>query len=161
MSELEKVRIGQGELGKVVVFRLGPGCDLLKSLEEIVKRENIQSGLVISGAGSLSQVTLRNVRLFPDEFPIQDRNRIYTPKKEPLELLSLAGNIARKDGEVSIHCHVTVSSGLDDGGAYGGHLIEGCLVFSYCEVVIAEITGLKMKRNIDPETRGPELFFEP
>ena len=161
MSESEKIRIGKGTLGKVVAFRLGPGCDLMKSIEEIAKKENIQSGLVLSGAGSLSQVTLRNVRLFPDEFPVMDRNRIYTPKKEPLELLSLSGNISRRDGEIHVHCHITISSGLDNSRAYGGHLIEGCLIFSYCEVIIAEITGLEMKRDIDPETRGPELFFEP
>lgn len=161
MSELEKVRIGKGALGKVVAFRLGPGCDLMKSIEEIAKKENIQSGLVLSGAGSLSQVTLRNVRLFPDEFPVMDRNRIYTPKKEPLELLSLSGNISKRDSEIHVHCHITISSGLDDGRAYGGHLIEGCLIFSYCEVIIAEITGLELKRDIDPETHGPELFFEP
>jgi len=161
MSELEKVRIGKGALGKVVAFRLGPGCDLMKSIEEIAKKENIQSGLVLSGAGSLSQVTLRNVRLFPDEFPVMDRNRIYTPKKEPLELLSLSGNISKRDGEIHVHCHITISSGLDDGRAYGGHLVEGCLILSYCEIIIAEITGLEMKRDIDPETRGPELFFEP
>ena len=161
MSELKKIRIGKGALGKVVAFRLGPGCDLMKSIVEIAKKENIQSGLVLSGAGSLSQVTLRNVRLFPDEFPIMDRNRIYTPKKEPLELLSLSGNISKRDGEIHVHCHVTISSGLDDGRAYGGHLVEGCLILSYCEVIIAEITGLEMKRDIDPETRVPELFFEP
>jgi len=159
MDDLAKIRIGRGNLGKVVAFRLGPGCNLMKSLEEIVKRENIQSGLVLSGAGSLRRVTLRNVRLFPDEFPVMDRNRIYTPKKEPLELLSLSGNIARKDGEVYIHCHITISSGLDDGRAYGGHLTEDCEVFSYCEIVIAEITGLEMKRDTDPETHGQELFF--
>lgn len=161
MSELEKIRTGKGSLGKVVAIRLGPGCDLMKSLEEIVKRENIPSGLILSGAGSLSQVTLRNTRFFPDEFPVMDRYRIYTPKKEPLELLSLSGNISRKDGEIHFHCHITVSSGLDDGRAYGGHLIEGCEIFSFCEVIIAEITGLEMERNIDPETGALELYFEP
>ena len=161
MSELEKIRTGKGNLGKVVAIRLGPGCDLMKSLEEIVKREKIQSGLVFSGAGSLRQVTLRNVRLFPDKFPVIDRYRIYTPKKEPLELLSLSGNISKKDDEVHVHCHITVSSGLDDGRAYGGHLIEGCEVFSYGEIIIGEITGLEMKRNIDPETGALELYFEP
>ncbi len=160
MSELAKARIGHGALSRVVAFRLGPGTDLLKALIEIVQQENIESGLVLSGAGSLSQVTLRNVRLFPENFPIQDRNRIYTPKKEPLELLSLTGNIARRDGEVSIHGHITISSGLDDGLAYGGHLIEGCTVFTYCEVAIAELTGLRMKRQTDAETQGPELYFE-
>lgn len=150
-----------GGLGKVVVMRLGPGCDLKESLEEVAKKESIQSGVILSGAGSLGQVTLRNVRLFPDEFPIMDRNRIFTPKKEPLELLSLSGNISKQDDEVRIHCHVTVSSGLEDGRAYGGHLIEGCMVFSTCEVIIAEITGLRMKRNTDPETRVLELYLEP
>ena len=161
MSELENIRMSKGGLGKVVVMRLAPGCDLMKSLEEITERENLRSGVVLSGAGSLRQVTLRNVRSFPDEFPIMDRNRIYTPKKEPLELLSLSGNISRKDGEAFVHCHVTVSSGLDDGRAYGGHLTEGCVVFSTCEVIIAEITGLEMKRNIDAETRVLELYLEP
>jgi len=161
MSELENIRISRGELGRVMVMRLAPGCDLIKSLEEIAERENLRSAVVLSGAASLRQVTLRNVRLFPDGFPITDRYRIYTPKKEPLELLSLSGNISRKDGEVHIHCHATVSSGLEDGRAYGGHLVEGCVVFSTCEVVIAEITGLEMKRSIDPETHALELYFEP
>ena len=156
-----KIRMKKGGLGRVVVMRLGPGCDLKKSLEEIARSENIRSGVILSGVGSLSQVTLRNVRLFPDEFPIMDRNRIYTPKKEPLELLSLSGNISKHEDEVHIHCHVTVSSGLDDGRAYGGHLIDGCLAFSTCEVIITEITDLEMKRNIDPETRVLELYLEP
>jgi len=160
MSELEKIRMSEGTLGKLVVMRLGPGCDIMKSLAEIAKRKSFRSGVVLSGAGSLSQVTLRNVRLFPDEFPITDQNRVYTPKKEPLEVLSLSGNISQRDGEVHVHCHITVSSGLDDGQAYGGHLTEGCIVLSYCEIVIAEITDLEMKRDIDPETRALELYFE-
>jgi len=159
MSDWDRIRIGRGNLGRVIAFRLGPGLNLLQSLEEIARRENIGSGVILSGAGSLRQVTLRNVRLFPDKFPVMDRNRIYTLKKEPLELLSLSGNIAKKGDEVYIHCHITVSSGLDDGRAYGGHLIEDCEVFSYCEIVIAEITGLEMKRETDPETQGLELFF--
>ncbi len=160
MSELKKVRMAEGVLGRVVAIRLGPGDDVIKSLEEIARQKNIKSGVVLSGAGVLSQVTLRNVRLFPEEFPVQDRNRIYTPKKEPMEVLSLAGNISRRDGEVHIHCHITVSSGLEDGRAYGGHLIEGCIVLAYCEIIIAEITGLEIKRRTDPETKGPEIFFD-
>lgn len=152
--------MAEGALGRVVAIRLGPGDDVIKSLAEIVRQKNIKSGVVLSGAGVLSQVTLRNVRLFPEEFPVQDRNRIYTPKKEPLEVLSLSGNISRRDGEVHIHCHITVSSGLEDGRAYGGHLIEGCIVLAYCEIIIAEITGMEIKRRTDPETKGPELFFD-
>ena len=160
MSELEKIRMSQGALGRVMAIRLGPGCDLLKSLERIAKRENLRSAVILSAAGSLSQVTLRNVRLFPEEFPIVDRNRIYTPKKEPLELLSLSGNVAMSDGETYVHCHVTVSSGLDNGQAYGGHLTEGCVILSFCEVIIVEVEGFEMKRGADPETGALELYFE-
>jgi len=160
VSELKKVRMAEGALGRVIAIRLGPGDDVIKSLEEIARQKNIKSGVILSGAGVLSQVTLRNVRLFPDEFPVQDRNRIYTPKKEPLEVLSLSGNISRRDGEVHIHCHITVSSGLEDGRAHGGHLIEGCIVLAYCEIIIAEITRMEIKRRTDPETKGPELFFD-
>ncbi len=160
MKEFEKIRMSEGKLGRLVVMRLGPGCDVMKSLEESARKNNFRSGVILSGAGSLSQITLRNVRLFPDKFPITDRNRIYTPKKEPLEVLSLTGNIANKDGEVHMHCHITISSGLDDGRAYGGHLLEGCIVLSYCEIVLAEIIDVEMKRNIDPETQALELYFE-
>jgi predicted DNA-binding protein with PD1-like motif len=152
--------MAKGGLGAVWVARLPPGADILASLVQIAEKENIAAGLIISGAGSLSQVTLRNVRLFPDKLPIVDRNRIYTPKKEPMEMLALSGNIARKDGKVFIHGHITVSSGLSDGMAYGGHLIEGCIVLTTAEVAIAAVTGIQMKRNIDPETQVPELFFE-
>ena len=65
------------------------------------------------------------------------------PKDEPLELLSLSGNIARRDdGTVVVHGHMVVSSGLEDGRAYGGHLIEGTIVFSTMELVLAETSGL-------------------
>ncbi len=159
MSELDKIRMGRGKLGRVVVMRLAPGADLLKSLQEIAQQEKLAAGVILSGAGSLSRATLRNVRSFPEEFPITDRNRNYTPKQETLELVSLTGNISLKNGEPLIHCHVTVSSGTEDGKAYGGHLVEGCIVFSTCEVVLAELTGIEMTRHTDPETRAFELYL--
>lgn len=161
MSELDKVRMGTGKLGKVIVLRLAPGNDILKTIKEVAEKENITAGVVLSGAASLTQSTLRNVRLFPKKFPITDRERIYVEKDEPLELLNLSGNISRNNGEVHVHCHFSVSSGLDDGVAFGGHLVDGCIVFSTGEVVIAEITGVSMQRKPDPETKAPELYFEP
>jgi len=161
MSELEKIRVGEGPPGRLVVASLGPGCDLLKSLKEIIKKKNVKSGLIISGVGCLQQVTLRNISSFPEELPITDQNRVYVPKDEPLELLSLQGNIARKDdGEVHIHCHIMVSSGLDKSQAYGGHLIEGCIVNPFAEIAIAEVAGLEIKRRKDPESRALGLYFE-
>jgi predicted DNA-binding protein with PD1-like motif len=131
------------------------------ALKEVAKQENITSGLILSGLGSLSRITLRNVRLFPEEFPIQDRHRIYVPKAEPMELLTLTGNISQRDGEVHVHAHAVVSSGLEEGTVYGGHLLEGCLVFSTVEIAICTVQGMTMVREMDPQTRVAELYFLP
>lgn len=161
MNELRGIKMAEGGLGRVLVMKLAPGSDLLKSIVEVADRENIRAGLVLSGAGSLRRATIRNVKSFPDSFPITDDNRVFTPKDEPLELLSLSGNISRQDDEVFIHCHITISSGIEDGQAYGGHLVEGCIALVTIEVIIAEITGLQMTRKTDPETQAAELRFEP
>ena len=157
----QPIRKAKGELGQIIALRLPPGADVYMALEEIARKERIASGLILSGLGSLREVTLRNVRLFPKEFPIQDRNRIYTPKAEPMELLALTGNISQRDGEVHVHAHAVISSGLEDGRVYGGHLLEGCIVFTTVEVVLCSIHGMAMVRKIDPQTRVVELYFSP
>ncbi len=149
--------IGAGRLGRVVVARLAPGADLLKSLLEIAERERIKSGVILSCAASLSQAALRNVRQLPPELPVTDRDRVFLKKEGPIELLTLTGNIAEQDGQIAIHAHLTISMGDEDGRSYGGHLIEGCKVFSLAELAIAEIEGIRLVRTYDAPTRGPQL----
>ena len=153
--------IGTGQLGRVVVARLAPGNDLLGSLGEIARREGIEAGVILSGAASLSRAVLRNVRRLPPELPITDGDRVFVRKDGAIELLALSGNIAEQNGEVSIHAHITISVGEQDGLAYGGHLVPGCVVFSLAEIVIAEVRGLEMVRGYDEATRGPQLFLRP
>ncbi len=40
----------------------------------------------------------------------------------------------------------------------GGHLLEGCIVYTTVEVVIGEAIGLKFKREIDETTGHLELL---
>lgn len=54
---------------------------------------------------------------------------------EQLELLSLIGDVAVKDGEPLVHAHAVV--GKRDGTAHGGHLLEAH-VRPTCEVVLIE-----------------------
>ncbi len=159
MADLPGIRYGAGSLGRVIAIRLAPGADLLRSIRDVAKAEGIRAGVIVSGVASLSRATLRNVLRKPEPFPITDAHRIYTPKEETLELLSLSGNIAERDGEIVVHGHFVVSSGVEKGVAYGGHLIEGCQVLSTGEVVIVEILGLPVVRRVDPETRAAELYF--
>jgi predicted DNA-binding protein with PD1-like motif len=66
---------------------------------------------------------------------------------EQLELLSLIGDIASKDGKPQVHAHAIV--GKRDGTAHGGHLLEA-RVRPTCEVVLTE-SSAHLKKEFDPE----------
>ena len=55
--------------------------------------------------------------------------------KEQVELLSLIGDVAQKDGERVVHAHLVV--GLSDGTTRGGHLASAG-VRPTCEVFLGE-----------------------
>lgn len=147
-----------GRIGRIVAIRLAPGSDVLQSLKEVAEREGIKSGIIIGGAGSLRKVTLRNPRGYPTTFPITDDVRIYTPVEGPLEMTAIAGNIGYKEnGEIFVHAHVTVSSGCPESIAYGGHLVDGCIIYSTGEFVIGEVEGMEIKRLLNEETHAYEF----
>lgn len=158
---LTGIRVGVGTLGRLVAFHMDPGVDVLKGIEAVVESQGLRSAVILSGAGSLRQAVLRNVCSIPDHFPITDANRVYVAKDEPLELLSLTGNVAvRHDGRTVVHGHLTISSGRQDGLAFGGHLVEGPIVFSTMEIILAEVTGVPFARPVDGITHAAELAFE-
>ena len=66
---------------------------------------------------------------------------------EQLELLSLIGDIALKDGEPQVHAHAVV--GKRDGTAHGGHLLEA-RVRPTCELVLTE-SPAHLRKEFDPE----------
>jgi predicted DNA-binding protein with PD1-like motif len=68
--------------------------------------------------------------------------------QEQVEVLSLLGDIATKDGQPQLHAHVVV--GKADGSAHGGHLLKA-LVRPTLEVVVTE-SPRHLHRTVDPET---------
>lgn len=68
--------------------------------------------------------------------------------EEQVELLSLIGDIALKDGEPQVHAHVVV--GKADGTAHGGHLQEAH-VRPTCELVLTE-DPVHLQKQLDPES---------
>jgi predicted DNA-binding protein with PD1-like motif len=66
---------------------------------------------------------------------------------EQVELLSLIGDIAEKDGEPQVHAHAVV--GKRDGTAHGGHLLQAT-VRPTCEVVLTE-SPKHLQKRVDPE----------
>jgi predicted DNA-binding protein with PD1-like motif len=67
---------------------------------------------------------------------------------EQVELVSLIGDVALKDGEPQVHAHVVVAK--SDGKAYGGHLMEAH-VRPTCEVVLIE-SPVPLHKRVDPES---------
>jgi predicted DNA-binding protein with PD1-like motif len=70
------------------------------------------------------------------------------PLREQVEVLSLIGDVALKDGEPKVHAHVVV--GRSDGSTRGGHLLEGH-VRPTLELILTE-SPAHLRKEIDEET---------
>ena len=66
-----------GSFKRIIMARIPIGVDLLEAIREVVKREHIQKGLILMGIGALSKATFRNLKVFPKEYPITAKDRIY------------------------------------------------------------------------------------
>ncbi|MDI9643752.1 MAG: DNA-binding protein [Candidatus Verstraetearchaeota archaeon] len=94
--------------------------DLLVSIRDAAEGLRIGAG-VFTVIGALKKATLY--------YYLQDEKRYWKNTFDtPLEIASGIGNIASKDGETVVHCHVVLAD--KDGRCFGGHLAEGSLVFA-------------------------------
>ncbi len=116
-----------------LMVKLEDGEDLLKELANL----GIDSGLVW-GIGML-----REVRLGYWNGSGYEEHRI----DEPLELLSLQGNLSRKEGKPFPHCHVVLSK--QDGTVAGGHLLAGTVNVGN-ELYIKKLEGVTLERRREP-----------
>ena len=125
----------------LIVFRFEDGKDVIESLKRVAKEHQIRSGVILSGIGML--------RAFEISFYSREKAGYVTHKfKEPVELLSLSGNISLRKNETFFHLHATLAK--EDMNAIGGHL-KKAIVHSTLEGVILKFSKLRLTR--DPETR--------
>jgi predicted DNA-binding protein with PD1-like motif len=69
---------------------------------------------------------------------------------QPLELVTLLGNVSRRDGGTAVHVHATLAD--HDGVCIGGHVAPGCTVFA-CELFLQELVGGEpLERGLDDKT---------
>ena len=135
---MQSIEHAAGSIKRVVAFRLKPGMDVLKGIEEICKAENIKNG--VSGIGSLDGAA------FCNPVPLKDKKAGYgygepTILYGPIELTAAAGMICHDDdGNLLLHVHMSMSD--QHGTGHGGHLIEGTKVLLTTDMVIAELDGL-------------------
>lgn len=126
---------------KTFVLVLATGDELSSSLASFAKMENLSSSS-FKAIGALSAVELGwfnwETKKYETAVKLEDQ----------VELLSLIGDIALKDGEPQVHAHVVV--GRKDGTAHGGHLIRAT-VRPTCEIVLTE-SPEHLQKTIDPES---------
>ncbi|MET0649015.1 MAG: PPC domain-containing DNA-binding protein [Pyrinomonadaceae bacterium] len=125
---------------KAYALRLRPGQDLRRELEKFAKAQRLQAGVVLTAVGSLTKAALR----------LADQPEA-TQFEGKFELVSLVGTLS-PDGP---HLHVSLSD--KTGRTIGGHLVEGCTVYTTVELVIGEIEGVRFTREQDAESGYKEL----
>ena len=136
------MKVAEGSVGRLAFFRLGEGEDLLKSIKGHVEAEGIRSGF-LACIGALSKARLG--------FFLGEGRYKAIEVKGPLEIASCLGNISEgPEGELIIHAHICVCD--EEGRAYGGHLLEGCIISPTAELAIIELAGARLVRELDAKT---------
>lgn len=123
-------------------IRLHRGDDLLLSIEELAKKENIKAAVVISSVGCVLRGRVRNAGA---------TQIIDIP--EHCEILTLNGTVSAQ----RTHLHIALSKA--DLSTVGGHLKEGCIIDTTCELVLMEIPEVAYDTEFDEETGYDELIF--
>lgn len=129
---------------EVFALRLKPNMDLKESLRNFVNLNNIKAGFILTAVGSLKQAKIR--------FANQSNSTIVNKK---FEIVSLVGTLANN----GIHLHIAISD--EEGKTIGGHLDNGCIIYTTAEIIIGASEEFIFIRTIDEQTGFKELEIIP
>lgn len=121
--------------GNTIVLVLEQGEDIVEAITDIAREQNGKFGTV-SGIGACDDVELNFYNL---ETKTYEKKEI----KEPLELISLLGNISHIDEKPFAHLHATF--GTNQYETLSGHLTKA-VVSATAEIVIT-MTNLDINRK--------------
>lgn len=127
-----------GEKTFAVVFDAGD--EVVAGLTRLAQEHGLAASH-LTAIGAFSRVTL-------GYFDRERKEYLRIPVREQVEVLSLVGDIALKDGTPQLHAHVVV--GKRDGTAHGGHLLEA-VVWPTLEVILVE-SPRHLRRRSDART---------
>ncbi len=107
----------------------------------------IKAGIILTTVGSLRRA---KIRLASNQET--QKNEIAELSEERFEIVSMSGTISNEFG---MHVHIAVADA--NGEVCGGHMLEGCEVFTTCECVIGDIRKYQFERHLDVHTGHKEL----
>jgi predicted DNA-binding protein with PD1-like motif len=129
-----------GHFDRIVVLRFKYKTDLLAGMEQMVKQEHIQNGVILSGAGSVRGYQIHQVsnRTMPSHDTFEKN------PTQPADLVSMNGYII--NGRV--HAHITLGTTEK---AIAGHLEPGTTVFTFAIITIGVMNDADLSR-VDDKT---------
>ena len=125
---------------KTHAFRLIKGQDLKQSIQNYCTEHQISAAVVLSLVGCVNQAELRMAG-----------GKVIKNWKQDFEIVSCTGTVS--SGKA--HLHVIFSD--MDAVCHGGHLQEGCIVNTTCEVVLGELKNYQFTREFDETTGYNEI----
>lgn len=123
--------------------RLHRGDDLFESICAVCAREHIKAGIVLSAVGCVSHARIR------DASGVNIRQ-----VDERAEIVSLTGTVSEK------RCHLHIALCKEDLSAIGGHLTNGCIINTTCELVLGILDDYIYDTEFDPATGYNEIIFK-
>jgi predicted DNA-binding protein with PD1-like motif len=152
----------KGNLGPIIIARLDPHADLLESIYEIARTNNITAGVVMSITGSLEYAVLQKfeegtsvngaVGIVEYEGPMESSGHgvigvVDAPNRGDVPF----GAGGYKHGDPYVHVHLTVTTATT---TLCGHLMPGTRVrshhpISHFTIMVAPIEKAAVKLTID------------
>ena len=121
-------------------LRLRPGQDVRGGLLRFAKAKGLRAAFIASCAGSCTRTSIR--------YANQPGASV---REGHFEIVSLTGTLAA-DG---MHVHASFADSA--GATFGGHLMDGCVVYTTAEIVIGEMSAVAFGRETDPTYGYREL----
>lgn len=128
---------------RTLCCRLQRGDDLLLSLQKLARENRIDAGVILCGVGCVSRARLR------DASGVTVRSL-----DEPCEIVSMTGTVS------AARCHVHLALSREDLSTLGGHLMEGCIINTTCELVLGILDDWRFGVEQDARTGYDEIVFQ-
>lgn len=127
-------------------IRLDPGDEVLTSLGDLARREDIRLASV-SGLGAAGDITIGIFSTAEKQYAAKTYQGDY-------EIANLCGNLTRMDGEPYLHLHITIGNPTT-GEVYAGHLSRA--VISATSEIFLQVWSGEVGRKFN-EKIGLNLF---
>lgn len=135
---------------RLIIGRIDSGEDLLLSLQKLAEEHGVEAGWfnVIGGLKRFSYGLFEHGNY---------HNIVKEAKLCCFELLPTSGNISIREGKIFAHCHI-IASDEESGATFGGHLMEGTIVYPVAEVYLQECDA-EISRTFDQQTKFWPMKF--